>query len=529
MTAAAQQEPLKKHTRAFQLSTQLLFFLATILPCLAIWNLDWLPLQDWPQHLAAIRVLHDYNSSALGFSQWFNLTPLSTQYIGFYYFSSLISYIFEVDTAARLALSIFIVALPYSARSLLKELDEFEWLSLITIPLTFNTFFLLGFANFLAAIPLMLFGLAWALKVQKNATLKTAIPFTIIAFLCFLMHVVPFVLLFMGSSLIFLFKKETLKQKAQKLATLAPPLILCGIWASATDAGGSTLNIAKSAWLKFAYGQNAPKAYFMSGEDSTKQVSTWLLDVVQIPLEEKISHAYFVLLTILMMFTIFDIIKSKDYKHVTARLILLGLAMFCVAMYYFLPTSYDWVWPIAPRFPILALVLATTLLRAPKSMALRGITLTLIMLLSALHTWAIYDSFNKFNKEEVGGFEQAIEKIPQGSKVAGLIFSSGSKYVRFSPFLHSAALLQSKKGGAVMFTFADFPQSPFRFKEDQRPPRVPPRWEWTPNQVIPSESLQWYDYVITRGGPGRIARERQLYTNIYSGPRWTVWQKRQPH
>ena len=37
------------------------------------------------------------------------------------------------------------------------------------------------------------------------------------------------------------------------------------------------------------------------------------------------------------------------------------------------------------------------------------------------------------------------------------------------------ALYQAKKGGAVMFTFADFPQSPFRFREDNRPPRVPPR------------------------------------------------------
>ena len=69
--------------------------------------------------------------------------------------------------------------------------------------------------------------------------------------------------------------------------------------------------------------------------------------------------------------------------------------------------------------------------------------------------------------------------------MAALIWSNRSKVVEFSPFLHAVAYYQAERGGAVMFTFADFPQSPFHFRDDNRPPRVRPRWEWTPELVVP--------------------------------------------
>ena len=98
--------------------------------------------------------------------------------------------------------------------------------------------------------------------------------------------------------------------------------------------------------------------------------------------------------------------------------------------------------------------------------------------------------------------------------------------MKFSPFLHYAALYQAERGGAVMFTFADFPQSPFRFKEGARPPRVKARWEWTPERVDPARDLAWYHYVLVRGNPGRIASDAAHFENVFRGPRWTVWRRK---
>jgi hypothetical protein len=72
-----------------------------------------------------------------------------------------------------------------------------------------------------------------------------------------------------------------------------------------------------------------------------------------------------------------------------------------------------------------------------------------------------------------------------------------------------------------MFTFADFPQSPFRFREDDRPPRVKPRWEWLP-QLVRAADLGWYDYLLVRAGAPPCAGGR-CELRLRAGS-WSVWQ-----
>ena len=93
--------------------------------------------------------------------------------------------------------------------------------------------------------------------------------------------------------------------------------------------------------------------------------------------------------------------------------------------------------------------------------------------------------------------------------------------MRFAPYIHAAAWAQAARGGAAMVTFADFPQSPIRFRDDDRPPPVPPRWEWEPQRVAP-EQLAWYEYALIRGGPGRLARANGVEP-VFRGPVWSVW------
>jgi hypothetical protein len=130
-----------------------------------------------------------------------------------------------------------------------------------------------------------------------------------------------------------------------------------------------------------------------------------------------------------------------------------------------------------------------------------------------------------FSRLEVGDFDHALAAIPPGQRVAGLIYSRGSRHVAFSPFIHFVAYYQARKGGAVMFTFADFPQSPFRFRDADRPPRVQPRWEWTPERVRPRTDLAWYDYVLVRGVAPRLARPDSGFTPVYRGAPWSVWKR----
>lgn len=109
--------------------------------------------------------------------------------------------------------------------------------------------------------------------------------------------------------------------------------------------------------------------------------------------------------------------------------------------------------------------------------------------------------------------------------MVGLIWDRGSSHVKFSPFIHSVAWYQAMRGGAVMFSFADFPQSPLRFREDRRPPRVWPRWEWTPERVDTNGQLAWYHYALVRGGPGPMGVTTDVWTRVGDFGAWHVFRR----
>jgi hypothetical protein len=194
----------------------------------------------------------------------------------------------------------------------------------------------------------------------------------------------------------------------------------------------------------------------------------------------------------------------------------------CALLYFVMPTSYDWIWPIAQRFPLLcALWLVVTL---PSFRFGKEVLLSVALALGAASFHRAGKAFAEFDRQEVGDFDQALAVLPEGQRVVGLIFDRYSRHVAFAPFIHYVAYYQARKGGAVMFSFADFPQSPFHYREDNRPPRLPPRWEWLPDRVRPRD-LVFYDYALVRGGPGAIARARSGFVAIYLGSPWSVWKR----
>lgn len=137
------------------------------------------------------------------------------------------------------------------------------------------------------------------------------------------------------------------------------------------------------------------------------------------------------------------------------------------------------------------------------------------------------EAFRRFEARSYRGFNEVLAQIPKGRRVAGLIFSPGVPEVRFASLLHAAAWVQAERGGAVMFTFAEFPQSPFVWRPGHRPPAVPPRWEWTPDRVEPDHDLVWYDYALVHGGPGKLGRACRFELEAKSGE-WSLYRQVEP-
>jgi hypothetical protein len=494
-----------------------------------IFSVEHPPLQDLPQHLAAVRVLRDHPDLALG--QYFDIELSRTQYLTYYGLVWLLSYVFGIGLANKLVLAAALVALPWSLVSLLRALGRDPRLAVFAFGLTYNAHLVLGFFNFVAALPLMFWGIAWAEQLRRRYSRASEIGLAVLLVVCFYTHVVPFAFCALGMALVMIGDGFVLTLR--RGFVFVPAAVCALVWLGSTPAGGATLAATG--------GTDADKKpTFATVSAALKDLPSWLTDVLHGPRDEELLVAwgalFFVVLALGMRRaglpgappprTSTGSISISPDGELSVRAYRVALLSPLAAVAYFIaPTSYDWIWPISARFPLIALLFAIVLLPSPRGF-FGSATLAAAGFVAFLGFTDVSRAFANFEREEVGPIERALAVIPEGERVAGLIFERGSREVKFSPFIHYAALYQAHKGGAVMFTFADFPQSPFRFKDDNRPPRVPPRWEWTPERIDPSRDLAWYRYVLVRGNPGRIARDSEHFENVFRGSRWTVWRRK---
>jgi hypothetical protein len=484
-----------------------------------VWAVAHPAIQDLPQHMAAIRVLGSYGDPDLGFVQYFTIDLTRTQYLAYYLLAILLSWPFGVLAANKILITASIVATPYAMRSLLRSLGADERLALFVIPLTWNAHLILGFMNFVAAIPLALYGLALAVRLRSGFTWPRAIGLGAVALVCFYTHVVPFAFLGLGAAVCAI--GGNVKDTLRRWAPLVPSALAALVWTRLSPAGESTLSAASGGGAR-------GNAAFTPAMQAVHEIPGWLTDVLHAERDDHLLVAFGVVLLLAAVAgrggTEPDPMRSDPPVPFALRRRLALLSPLAAALYFVTPASYDWIWPINARFPLLALIFAVPAL--PRQRGLLGaITLAAMVTIGVASSAEVQRAFVAFETEEVGALDEAIAVMPKGARVAGLVYDRGSEHVKFSPFIHAVAWVQAENGGAVMFTFADFPQSPFVFREERRPPRVPPRWEWLPHEVDPARDLAWYDYVLVRGGPGRIASPRSGFERVFQRDRWTVYRR----
>ncbi len=494
-----------------------LFAAVAVYATVPLWAVTHPPIQDLPQHMAAIRVLSSYGDPSLAFGQYFDIDLTRTQYLAYYLAAIVLSWPFGVLAANKILITASIVGTPYAMRFLLRALGADERMALFVVPLTWNAHLILGFMNFVAAIPLALAGLALAVRLRGRWTRRRAVALGLVTLLCFYTHVVPFAFLGLGAALVAI--GEGWRETLRRWIPLVPAALAALIWTRLSPAGESTLSAASGGGSRGA-------ASFMTASQALTEIPGWLTDVLVGALDEQLLVAFgVVLLAAAVSGRGREATEGSEPPVPDLRRRVAMLSPLAAALYFLTPASYDWIWPINARFPLLAIVFAIPALPRQRGW-LGAIVLTAVIGIGVASSAEVQRAFVTFDRDEVGALDEAIAAMPEGARVAGLIYDRGSREVKFSPFIHSVAWVQAENGGAVMFTFADFPQSPFTFRDGHRPPRVPPRWEWMPQAVDPARDLGWYDYVLVRGGPGRIASEHNAFEQVFARGPWTVWRRK---
>jgi hypothetical protein len=471
------------------------------------WIVKHPPLQDLPFHLATIRIIKSFHDPAFGFDREFVLTLGRTQYVVYYLLAALFSTVLGLVGANVVLVSLYLGGTVLALRELLRALGKDERLSLFVVPALVNILFVYGLLQFLFGIPVMLWALATAVRHFERPTRKTTALLSVLALVLFYSHVFPFGIFAIG--FVAMFPWESPRRWFRAAAPTLPALGVVLWWLGFTEAGR----------LVFGAATNNAADPHKSPDAAILDVPNWFTNVFRDNTDEYILIA----LVILALLTLGLSQGDRDRTRPIARRYVV-LPILCVVLYFVLPEGHGYIWLIAQRFPLLFVVTSIPLLRMPGG-ARGALVLVLLLGLAGASTVNTCQHFIRFEKDEVGDIDAAIESMAPRSHDCALLYDRGSSVMQNQPFLHFGSYYQVEKGGVVEFTYAGYAHWPVDFQHGHYPPpggSARLRWEWTPEQVPMSEIYPYYDYVLTRGGGFRPGAA--YHVSWHSG-RWTVWEK----
>jgi hypothetical protein len=509
------------------------------------------PLQDLPQHLATARVLLDPEHSGFRFREFFDVDWMRSQYLGTYMLLGAFFYPLRLFTeepllwANRCLLVALTLAWPLSTELVYRKLCRRAGLGAWSLVLFFNVHLILGFLNFLLGIVACFTALACL--AEARARERRAEPQRLVlaawgvaALACFYLHVVPFALLLavVGVSVsceqlwpsLWASLRRTPRPRGRPgsgpLLAFVPAAVACLGWLF-TPAGMSTREAALGSGAR-------GRAVYQSFEVNRSELQNWLVDSFASPWDTRWALVAFATFGVWLLAELGrrawlrrrvsmpttpppgasqSRARGDDAPDLVLSWTLRAFVPLSFVLYFALPSAYDWIWPINARFPLFGLLFLPLWLPAagPPTRAgwqlFRAAAVVLLLGAAGAESWVARDAFAGFARE-MRGFDELLASIPPGQRTATLVFNRYSREVGFAPFLHVGSYYQAERGGVSFFSFADFPQSPVRFRPDRRPPPARPRWEWMPERVRVDRDLAWFDVVITCGGPGRIESSR---------------------
>jgi hypothetical protein len=484
-----------------------LLFLCAVANVAALWSAAYLPFTDLPQHAAAIATLQHWSDPLWKGQEYFTLALGRSQYLLYYVAGALLA--FAVGTAERanlVLLSATALAFPYALRSLLRALRADDRLALFAAPLFWSQSLLIGFFNYLAALPVLLWGLSLAVRDAQQPRPRRTILLAALAVAIFYLHLSAF-LLFAPAALV---AWLALGRRPRALLWTIPAAVL-GLSFLATS---PVVHPATVGWTQ------PVRILFEPVGDALRNLPGALLDIWPGPLDEIALLALLAAAAWLAWPQARDPDPNRRLRGIAAAWCALA-ALFYLAF----PVAIGWLWQLNERYAIAFALLATLLLRPVRG--LRGaLPLLLVAAVSLFLAGVAARQVRGFTRE-VDGFDRVLEAAAPGRRLLYLVYEHDSPWAKFSPYLHFGSYYRARKGGIASFSFAELPQSPLRYRPETAPPRKPPHWEWEPWRFRNDVDGLYYDYVLVRGYSDPFARPipgPSWHIAARSGP-WTLYAK----
>ncbi len=485
-----------------------LLLLTVIAACVApLWVSPLLPMMDLPQHLATVRILHSYHDPFYAVYKYHVIDFSRTQYLSWYLSVDLLSYVMSLETANRVVLSLYAVGLPLSLVALLRAHRRDPILALLAVPLVYNVFFFMGFANYITALPLMFWALALLRRSLDEASWSRLIGMATLAVLLFYSHAQPFLLygLLAGITVLLGARGWHPRHWLKPALHLLPALLAMAVWTSR-----SLILAGEAEWKQGHGGRNVTSAQvnFEPFGERLQNLWTWWLDAYRGDSDEILAVCW---LGVLAVAALLARRGKEDESPWQRSKIPASMLVTTLAVYLLSPVSYKWIWPISYRFvPVLAMLalVALPLQRWAFGRWGRYVLFGVPALLLCAASIRLHVQKAKEFSDEAGPIRQVVAQAEPGKCLISLVYGAGSNVLNQAPLLHLGQYYVVDRGGMASFSFANFPQSPVLYPDVGGPPTFPARFEWTPERFTWAEYGNYFDYFLIRGNGEPFGRDR---------------------
>jgi hypothetical protein len=212
-----------------RLRSKAVVLLLCLLPLIPIWYFQYLPFQDYPNHLARLSILSSYDHSEF-YKQHFSLhffegiSPLP--YLALDFFVTGLAHFIDVDTAARIFISLYVLLYVFGLHLLSRDLKlDFGFLLLLNLPIMYSSFFHLGFLDFMFSIPLFLFALWTLRRYEDGKKMSYLILLGILSLLIYLSHIFTLLMFFFFLAVYLLAGRLKIKESVYVLVAVLPSFV----------------------------------------------------------------------------------------------------------------------------------------------------------------------------------------------------------------------------------------------------------------------------------------------------------------
>ncbi len=178
-----------------------LILTAALLPVIYLWKAEYLPLIDYPNCLARVKIIKSIGTVPF-YSGYFTTNffsgPFPIPDIIFDLFATKLFFFLPGDTAGRIFLTLYVFLSIGSVLLLAKETEADEEVVLLAyLPVLYGLFFNMGLMNYMFSIPLVFLAMVSLIRFGKRGRLFYLAIFLCLCMLVYISHLFSFFVLFL--------------------------------------------------------------------------------------------------------------------------------------------------------------------------------------------------------------------------------------------------------------------------------------------------------------------------------------------